>query len=37
MRQAEENTYPDLLTFSTFIPAGENALDYCRKKLAASA
>ncbi|HEX3971596.1 MAG TPA: Rieske 2Fe-2S domain-containing protein [Stellaceae bacterium] len=33
-RTAADNTYPDLLTFSTFIPAGQNALDYCREKLA---
>ena len=33
VRTPAENTYPDLMTFSTFIPAGQNALDYCREKL----
>jgi hypothetical protein len=33
VREAGANTYSDLLTFSTFIPPGQNALDYCRQKL----
>lgn len=37
VRKAEDNAYPDMLTFSTFIPPGENALEYCRKKLASAA